>query len=138
MPNAGIVHFQIFIAWVDARLQPQVELRFVFTEEGESMYAVIRSGGKQYRVTPGQTVRLEKLAGETGSKIELGNVLMVEDGGNVRTGSALGTAKIAATIVENGRGNKVLVFKKKRKKQYRRTQGHRQDYTSIRIDQILV
>jgi large subunit ribosomal protein L21 len=102
------------------------------------MYAVIRSGGKQYRVTPGQTVRLEKLAGETGSKIELGNVLMVEDGGNVRTGSALGTAKIAATIVENGRGNKVLVFKKKRKKQYRRTQGHRQDYTSIRIDQILV
>ena len=102
------------------------------------MYAVIRSGGKQYRVTPGQTVRLEKLAGETGSKIELGNVLMVEDGGNVRTGSELGTAKIAATIVENGRGNKVLVFKKKRKKQYRRTQGHRQDYTSIRIDQILV
>ena len=102
------------------------------------MYAVIRSGGKQYRVTPGQTVRLEKLTGETGSKVELGNVLMVEDGGDGRTGSALENAKIAATIVESGRSNKVLVFKKKRKKQYRRTQGHRQDYTSVRIDQILV
>jgi large subunit ribosomal protein L21 len=102
------------------------------------MYAVIRSGGKQYRVTPGQTIRLETLAGEIGSKIELGNVLMVEDGGNVRTGSALASAKIAATIVESDRAGKILVFKKKRKKQYRRTQGHRQDYTSIRIDQILV
>jgi len=102
------------------------------------MYAVIRSGGKQYRVTPGQTVRLENVAGEAGSKIELGNVIMVEDGGNVRVGSALGSAKIAATILETDRAKKILVFKKKRKKQYRRTRGHRQDYTSIRIDQILV
>ena len=102
------------------------------------MYAVIRSGGKQYRVTPGQTVRLENVAGEAGSKIELGNVIMVEDGGNVRVGSALGSAKIAATFLETDRAKKILVFKKKRKKQYRRTRGHRQDYTSIRIDQILV
>ena len=102
------------------------------------MYAVIRSGGKQYRVTPGQTIRLEKLAGDVGSKIELGNVLMVEDGGNVRAGSTLASVKVAGTILENDRASKVIVFKKKRKKQYRRTRGHRQDYTSIRIDQILV
>jgi large subunit ribosomal protein L21 len=102
------------------------------------MYAVIRSGGKQYRVTPGQTIRLEKVAGDAGSKIELGNVVMVEDGGNVRVGSALATAKIAATVLEQDRANKILVFKKKRKKQYRRTRGHRQDYTAVRIDQILV
>ena len=102
------------------------------------MYAVIRSGGKQYRVTPGQTVRLEKLEGDTGSKVELGNVLMVEDGGAVKVGSALASAKVAATILENDRAKKILVFKKKRKKQYRRTNGHRQDYTAVRIDQILV
>jgi len=102
------------------------------------MYAVIRSGGKQYRVTPGQTIRLEKLAGDAGSKIELDNVLMVEDGGNVRVGSPLPSVKVAATILETDRANKVIVFKKRRKKQYRRTRGHRQDYTAIRIDQILV
>ena len=102
------------------------------------MYAVIRSGGKQYRVTPGQTLRLEKLAGDPGSKIELGEVLMVEDGGNVQLGSALSKAKVEATILESDRAGKILVFKKKRKKQYRRTRGHRQDYTAVRIEQILV
>ena len=102
------------------------------------MYAVIRSGGKQYRVTPGQTIRLEKLAGEAGSRVELGEVLMVEDGGSIKTGSALPNAKIEATILETDRANKIIVFKKKRKKQYRRTRGHRQDYTAIRIDRISV
>jgi large subunit ribosomal protein L21 len=103
------------------------------------MYALIRSGGKQYRVTPGETIRLEKLAGEVGAKIELGNVLLVENDGNIQVGNPLiANAKIQATVVEHDREKKILVFKKKRKKQYRRTQGHRQDYTAVRIDNIIV
>jgi large subunit ribosomal protein L21 len=103
------------------------------------MYAVIRSGGKQYKVTPGQTIRLEKVAGDAGSKVELGNVLLVENEGNIQVGSPLvANAKIQATVLEHDRAKKILVFKKKRKKQYRRTQGHRQDYTSVRIDSITV
>ena len=101
------------------------------------MYAVIRSGGKQYRVSPGQTIRLEKVGGDVGSKVELGEVLLVENDGNVQVGAPLvANAKIEATVVENDRAKKILIFKKKRKKQYRRTRGHRQDYTAVRIDKI--
>jgi large subunit ribosomal protein L21 len=103
------------------------------------MYAVIRSGGKQYRVAPGQTIRLETVAGEVGSKVELGDVLLVENEGNIQVGSPLiAKAKVQATVLEHDRAKKILVFKKKRKKQYRRTQGHRQDYTAVRIDNIIV
>jgi large subunit ribosomal protein L21 len=103
------------------------------------MYAVIRSGGKQYRVAPGQTIRLENVAGEVGAKVELGDVLLVENEGNVQVGNPLvANAKIEATVLEQDRHKKILVFKKKRKKQYRRTQGHRQDYTAVRIDNIIV
>jgi large subunit ribosomal protein L21 len=103
------------------------------------MYAVIRSGGKQYRVSPGQTIRLEKVGGDVGSKVELGEVLLVENDGNVQVGAPLvANAKIEATVVENDRAKKILIFKKKRKKQYRRTRGHRQDYTAVRIDKISV
>ena len=98
------------------------------------MYAVIKSGGKQYRVKAGQTVRLEKLAGEAGSKVQLGDVLMVEDGGEVKTG--LSNATVEATILETDRADKIIVFKKKRKKQYRRTRGHRQSFTAVRIESI--
>ena len=79
------------------------------------MYAVIRSGGKQYRVTPGQTLRLEKLEGDAGSKIQLSDVLLVEDGGKVQTGAPLPNASVEATIIESDRSDKILVFKKKRK-----------------------
>ena len=103
------------------------------------MYAVIRSGGKQYRVAPGQTIRLETLAGDVGAKVELGDVLLVENEGNVQVGSPLiSNAKVQATVLQHDRAKKILVFKKKRKKQYRRTQGHRQDYTCVRIDNIIV
>ena len=103
------------------------------------MYAVIKSGGKQYRVAPGQTIRLEKVAGDVGSKVELGDVLLVENEGNIQVGSPIvANAKIQATVLEHDRAKKILVFKKKRKKQYRRTQGHRQDYTAVRIDNIIV
>ena len=103
------------------------------------MYAVIQSGGKQYRVAPGQTIRLERMKGEVGAKVELGDVLLVENEGNIQVGSPLiAKAKIEATVVEQDRAKKILVFKKKRKKQYRRTQGHRQDYTMVRIENIIV
>src|SRR5215470_14529609 len=103
------------------------------------MYAVIRSGGKQYKVAPGQTIRLESVAGNVGSKVELGNVLLVENDGNIQVGSPLvANATIQATVLEHDRAKKILVFKKKRKKQYRRTQGHRQNYTAVRIDNIIV
>ena len=103
------------------------------------MYAVILSGGKQYRVTPGQTIRLEKLAGDVGSKLELKDVLLVQNDGDVQLGSpVLANAIVEATVVEQDRAKKIIVFKKKRKKQYRRTHGHRQNYTALRIDKISV
>jgi large subunit ribosomal protein L21 len=103
------------------------------------MYAVIRSGGRQYRVTPGQTTRLPKVSGEAGSKIELGDVLIVENDGKVEVGNPLvAKARIEATLLGSDRSKKIIVFKKKRKKQYRRTHGHRQDFTEVRIDRITV
>ena len=103
------------------------------------MYAVIRSGGKQYRVAPGQTIRLEKLAGDVGSKVELKDVLLVENDGNIQLGTpVIENVTVEGTVIEQDRAKKIIVFKKKRKKQYRRTQGHRQDYTAVRIDKITV
>ena len=103
------------------------------------MFAVIKSGGKQYRVMPGQTIRLEKVAGEVGSKVTLSEVLLVDNEGNISVGAPLvANASIEATVVEHDRSKKILVFKKKRKKQYRRTRGHRQDFTAVRIDKITV
>ena len=103
------------------------------------MFAVIKSGGKQYRVTPGQTIRLEQVAGEVGSKVTLSEVLLVNNDGNISVGAPLvANASIEATVVEHDRSKKILVFKKKRKKQYRRTRGHRQDFTAVRIDKISV
>jgi large subunit ribosomal protein L21 len=103
------------------------------------MFAVIKSGGKQYRVTPGQTIRLEKVRGDVGAKVKLSEVLLVDNDGEVRIGAPLiANAAIEGTVVEHDRLKKILVFKKKRKKQYRRTRGHRQDYTAVRIDKITV
>jgi large subunit ribosomal protein L21 len=101
------------------------------------MYAVIRSGGKQARVAPGDTLRLEKLAGEVGDSVELSDVLMVGDEGDPRVGTPLvDGAKVRGTILAQGRGDKIIVFKMKRRKGYRRKQGHRQSYTEVRIDAI--
>jgi large subunit ribosomal protein L21 len=99
---------------------------------------VIQSGGKQYRVTPGQTIRLEKLASEGGKPVHFSSVLLVEDGGNVKSGASLKDARVEGVVVEDGRAKKILVFHKKRKKQYRKTRGHRQDFTAVRIDKIVV
>jgi large subunit ribosomal protein L21 len=100
------------------------------------MYAVIETGGKQYRVTPGESVQLETLAGEIGSQVEFNRVLAVVDDGDVKTGTAAAGAIVRGTITEHDRDAKTIVFKFKRKKQYRRTIGHRQNYTRVQINEI--
>lgn len=101
------------------------------------MYAVVRSGGKQYRVSQGGSVRVEKLTGDVGSTITLDDVLMVGEEGNVKIGApTVDGASVSGTIVAQGRGKKIIIFKMKRRKGYRRKAGHRQDYTEIRVDSI--
>ena len=103
------------------------------------MYAVVRTGGKQHRVTPGETVKVEKLEGEVGSTIELSEVLLVagDAEGDLKIGAPLvDGAKVTGTIVAQARDTKILVFKMKRRKGYRRKQGHRQSYTEILVDKI--
>ena len=100
-------------------------------------YAVIRTGGKQYRVSEGQLVKIEKLAGEVGDKVTLGDVLFVGGNGEVKIGAPLVTdAKVTGEIVGQGKAKKVLVFKKKRRKSYRRQRGHRQHQTTLKITAI--
>jgi len=102
------------------------------------MYAVIETGGKQYRVAPGDTVAVEKLAGEVGAEVEFTKVLALStDAGELSAGAAVEGAKVKGTITSHGRGDKVIVFKFKRKKQYKRTQGHRQNYTEVKVSEIL-
>jgi large subunit ribosomal protein L21 len=101
------------------------------------MYAVVRTGGKQLRVTPGHAVRVEKLPGAVGESIELDQVLLVGGAGETRVGTPLVEGvKVVGTITDQGRGPKITVFKMKRRKGYRRKMGHRQDYTEIRVDSI--
>ena len=101
------------------------------------MYAVVRTGGKQYKVSAGDLLRVEKLDAPVGERITLGDVLMVSDGANVQAEpSALSTAKVTARVTAHGRGRKIVVFKHKRRKGYRRKQGHRQAYTELAIESI--
>src|ERR1035441_9359960 len=96
------------------------------------MHAIIETGGKQYRVAAGDVIRVEKLAGETGSEGELPVKAVFKDGGELLTGG--GTVKGA--IVADGRGKKIVVFKFKRKKQYKKTIGHRQSFTDVKVGEI--
>ena len=101
------------------------------------MYAVVRTGGKQYRVSEGELLRIEKLKGEVGDRVDLNEVLMVSDQEKVRIGTPLVTkASVIGEIVHQGKGKKIIVFKQKRRKNYRRKTGHRQQYTEIRIKEI--
>jgi large subunit ribosomal protein L21 len=100
------------------------------------MYAVIETGGKQYRVTPGEAVMVETLPGDVGAEVEFQRVLAVVDGDSVKAGSAVEAARVRGTIAEHGRGEKTIVFKFKRKKQYKRTIGHRQNYTRVQVNEI--
>jgi large subunit ribosomal protein L21 len=100
-------------------------------------YAIIRTGGKQFRVEPGMTIRIPSLPGEAGGSIEFNEVLLGSDGKNVHTGvPSLSGAKVTGEIVKHGRGEKIVVFKFKRRKNYARKQGHRQGFTEVRIKDI--
>jgi large subunit ribosomal protein L21 len=101
------------------------------------MYAVIKTGGKQYRVAPGEKLKIEQIPADIGSEIVLDQILMVADGEAVTVGTPLIIgATVTATVVAHGRGDKVQIFKMRRRKHYQKHQGHRQNYTEIRIDGI--
>jgi len=100
------------------------------------MFAVIRTGGKQYRVAKDDVITVEKLEGDVGSSVTLGEVLMAGDGADAKIGSALKGAAVTAEIVEQGLGDKVIIFKKRRRHNYRRKRGHRQPQTVLRVTDI--
>lgn len=101
------------------------------------MYAVIKTGGKQYKVSEGEVVKVEKLSGEIGSSIELETVLAIGEGEGIQLGTpVVEGAKVIAEIVEQGKGKKLTIFKKKRRKGYTKKQGHRQLFTGLKIQQI--
>jgi large subunit ribosomal protein L21 len=101
------------------------------------MFAVIRTGGKQYKVAKDDVISVEKLSGDPGATIEFGEVLMVGEGGEVASGTPfLNGASVSATVVEQTRAAKIIVFKKKRRHNYRRKKGHRQHQTVLRITEI--
>jgi large subunit ribosomal protein L21 len=101
------------------------------------MYAVIETGGKQYRVAPGQTIDVDTLAGEIGAAVEFDRVLAVSNDDGLSVGDAVKAARVRGKITAHGRGDKILVFKFKRKKQYKRTIGHRQNFTRVQITEIV-
>jgi large subunit ribosomal protein L21 len=102
------------------------------------MYAVIKSGGKQYRVESGAQVRVESLSADVGAAIAFEEVLLVGNGDQIKVGAPLiSGAKVKATVVSHGRGDKVKIFKMRRRKHFQKHQGHRQNYTEVRIDDIV-
>ena len=102
------------------------------------MYAVVKTGGKQYRVSKDDVIVVEKLAADTGSSVELDQVLMLDDGKDAQIGTPLvDGARVAATVLDQARNDKIIVFKKKRRKDYKRLKGHRQQVTILRITDIL-
>jgi large subunit ribosomal protein L21 len=101
------------------------------------MYAVVATGGKQYKVQEGEVLRVEKLTGEVGSEVAFGEVLLLSDGEKLLVGKpVVAGAQVKGHIVEQGRSKKIIVFKYKRRKRYRRKNGHRQPYTAVQIDAI--
>ncbi len=101
------------------------------------MYAVVAAGGKQYKVEEGDVLRIEKVSGDVGDSVTFDKVLLVADGDTLNVGQpVVESASVDARIVEQDRAKKIIVFKYKRRKRYRRTQGHRQDYTAVKIEKI--
>jgi large subunit ribosomal protein L21 len=102
------------------------------------MYAVVKTGGKQYRVSPGDSVEVEKLPCEVGEQVELDQVLLVSNGDGAKIGQPLVEgAKVKATVIRQVKGRKIIVYKYRASKRYRRKKGHRQHYTRLRIDEIV-
>ena len=101
------------------------------------MYAVIKTGGKQYKVAPGDMLKIEKLDAKQGDTVELTDVFMVVDGESVNVGKpTVANAKVTAEVLGDVRGEKILIFKHRRRKGFRKTIGHRQDYTTIKVKEI--
>jgi large subunit ribosomal protein L21 len=102
------------------------------------MYAIIKTGGKQYRVQSGEQLRVEALSADVGSTVSIDEVLLVGSGDGIKVGAPfVSGAKVKATVLAHGRGDKVRIFKLRRRKHYQKTQGHRQSYTELRIDDIV-
>ena len=101
------------------------------------MYAIVNTGGKQYKIKEGDVLRIEKIAGDIGNDVNFDQVLMVSDGENITVGTpTVENVGVKAHIVDQGKAKKIIVFKYKRRKRYRRKQGHRQQYTAVQIDKI--
>ncbi len=101
------------------------------------MYAVVATGGKQYKVKEGDNLQIEKINGEVGSKVTFDNVLLFSDGDNLSVGQPmLENVSVNGEIIDQSKAKKVIVFKTKRRKRYRKTQGHRQNYTTVKIEGI--
>ncbi len=100
------------------------------------MYAVIKTGGKQYRVAAGDTLKVETLTADVGAQVKLADVLAVVDGDKLTSGNPIASAAVMATVLSHGRGDKVTIFKMQRRKHFQKHQGHRQNYTELRIDSI--
>jgi large subunit ribosomal protein L21 len=102
------------------------------------MYAVVKTGGKQYKVAPGEKLKVEQIPADVGAEVILDQVLMVGEGDSVRLGQPIVTgATVKATVLAQGRGEKIKIFKMRRRKHYQKHQGHRQNYTELRIDTIV-
>jgi large subunit ribosomal protein L21 len=102
------------------------------------MYAVIKTGGKQYKVAPGERLKVETLPADVGAEVVLDQVLLVGEGDSVRLGQPIvAGATVKATVVAHGRGEKIRIFKMRRRKHYQKHQGHRQNYTELKIDSIV-
>jgi large subunit ribosomal protein L21 len=102
------------------------------------MYAVIKTGGKQYKVAPGEKLKVEQIPADVGAQIVLDQVLLVGDGSNVRLGQPIvAGATVNATVLAHGRGDKIKIFKMRRRKHYQKHQGHRQGFTELQIDGIV-
>jgi len=107
-------------------------------QRSSAMYAVVKTGGKQYRITPGEKLKVEQMTADVGAQVVLDQVLMVGEGENVRLGQpTVAGATVNATVVSHGRGEKVEIFKMRRRKHYQKHQGHRQNYTELKIDSIV-
>src|SRR5207237_1034421 len=123
--------------WADAK-NANARAESPRTDHGAAMYAIIKTGGKQYKVAPGERLKIEQIPADVGAEIVLDQVLMVGDGESVRLGRPmLAGATVKATVLAHGRGEKIEIFKMRRRKNYRRHQGHRQGFTELKIDGIV-
>ena len=102
------------------------------------MYAIIETGGRQIVASPGEVIRVESLVGGAGDAVEFAKIVAISNDGKLLTGPEVKDAKVTGVIEKQGRGKKIIVFKFKRRKMYRRKQGHRQNFTDVKIDQVVV